>query len=130
MKLFKVSILTARLWEMERELQRGLGDMPTPYDHSVPTRPHISPQNPGNWKAAKLSSCPAVLGPREVLGRMELQVLEVRGTGEQAGAGRGPGRLVVQQQLWLLRGHDKRAGSLLCTRLQAGTQHPKIDSMG
>lgn len=86
-------------------------------------------QNPGNWKPARLSSCPAVLEPQEVLGRKELQVLKVRDTGEQAGTWGKLGRLGVHQLLSVLKGHDKGARKLLCAGLQAGCQHPKIDSV-
>ena len=50
----------------------------TPMPHPVPTWPHVSLQNPGNWKPVKLSSCSLVLESQEVLGRREHQVLKVR----------------------------------------------------
>lgn len=75
----EANVLTARIREMEREMQRGPREThPLSHARPVPTQPRVSLQNPGNWKPAKPFSCPVVLEPQEVLGRKELQVLKVR----------------------------------------------------
>lgn len=90
-------VLTAGIWEMEREPQRGVEEIvPLPHAHPVATQPCILLQNPGNWKPAALSSCPVVLEPQEVMDRKELQALKVRDAGKQAGTWSKVGRLGMQ----------------------------------
>lgn len=103
----EASALTARIWEVERELQRI-------WEKHVQTVPRTLclPPEPRELEASKV----VVLEPQEVLGRRELQVPKVRHAGELAGLfgqlGGWSTGVRIQQLQFVLRSHNKGAGPL------------------